>query len=468
MTRFPEPRYRRVPPRRAARIQQTLARLGVLAQDAARGGTDRWADGMTRVLAESHAELEELGLDAARQVVADAHDLLGQVRQEGAPATRLGAAGPVLSPQAMLAAAAARRAARSLYAQVAPGRAAAALVFETPAMVHVRFTRALLKLALLAPAARNYPEGPAPRALLEPLVRATLAPDERPILKGRVLVPLAAHDSRTLAFDAELGLVSVSGDGVSPDTCALARRLVFDHQVHQGGLPTARVRGVIAGVAVGQAADRPVIAAARASLADILRVVTRELADPFRASATPVLVGPLRHLREGVLPGFDLFADASGQACAVPGPLVPPQGGSRSRHGWYLLAEPRARGGILELAPLVAWCHAPGERMQRVIVDRPQAPPHPEPHPLLDTCAEALADLTRAGVARGLASRDIVRDHARELASAGYGALAARLDALLDAAPERASPALHGAVHLLDRLRRGPRTLISPDREVSK
>lgn len=465
MSGFPEPRYRAVPPRRAARVRQTLARLGTLAADVARVGTERWTDGMSQVLLESQRELDALGLGRARQAVADVLAVLGLVRGAGGG---LAVPGQVAKARATaaptiantLAVSAARRAVKSLSAQ-------AAVRPESPVVsgpaAQAQFARSLLKLALLAPAARAYPDGA--RARVEPLLRATLAPDERPLLKGRVLVPLVERE-RPMAWDAGLGLVEVSRGTLPAGACALVGRLVCDHRVNPGGVTAGAVRRVTAGVPLGPRVDRRVLRDAEPSLDAVLAAAVHELADPFGGPPAPRLVGPLTHLRADHVLGVDVLADASGKACTAPGPLVPLEGGSQVGLTWWLLATPRARNGMLELVPWLAWCAARGQAPQRVPVDAGGAAPAPAGEPLLDACADALADLQASGLARGLASRAAVRELAGELDAGGWRALGERMRRLPDAPPERGAIALHGALHLVDRLRTGPRGLL--DGEIAK
>lgn len=444
---IPEPRYRSVPPRRAARVRQTLARLGTLVADVARVGTERWNDGMSQVLDESAKELEQLGLSRARQVVADVARLLPLVSAAVQPVKPQ----PSPSLKGSLARSAALRAAGALAGQ-APARLEPVVNAQG---AHPLLARALLKLSLFAPAARAYPDGP--RARLEPLLRGALESDERPILKGRVLVPLA----RGLAWDAGLGLVELK-PALPAEACALVGRLVCDHRANPGGLTAGAVRRVTTGVAVSARVDRRMLRGAEPALAGVLRAALRELADPFMVAPAPRLVGPLTHRRADHVLRVDVLADAAGDWCTVPGPLVPPEGGTAAGSTWWLLATPRARGGLLELAPVLGWCAERGQGPERVALD-PGTPAPLDPEPVLDACADALADLQVSGLARGLASRAAVRELAAELDAGGWRALGERMRALAAAEPERGARALHGALHLVDRLRTGPRGL--PARE---
>ena len=163
------PRYRSVPPRRASRVRQVLARLGTLATDVARIGAERWHDGMTQVVRESARELDQLGLDRTAAVVAEvvAHlesassGKTGGLRGglgSGLAGGRPGASARPRAGVGSLPTHAGRRRGAALVAldlRARGPRSGACDADADPLVAPSHLARALLKLALLARAASN-------------------------------------------------------------------------------------------------------------------------------------------------------------------------------------------------------------------------------------------------------------------------------------------------------------------------
>jgi hypothetical protein len=310
--------------------------------------------------------------------------------------------------------------------------------------------RLLLRAMLLARLGERYPEGPAPRADLEPLLRSRRPEHEQTMRHGLVLSPLAVHGGEGLAWDVnEQRVMRVTDASKIGDEALLARSASMDV-----GRPTPLARlGRVKPGPPAASCDRRMLRCAERSFARVGRALGEELGDPFPRDAAPLLVGPFTYVkRTGEAGLWSMVEDGHGLRAnllytgraleaAGPGPL-------------WALARPLGRMGQLALVPHLLWLK--GRRVACT-------PAPVKSAPWEDGVVHELADLMGRVLAGGLegnfASRAQIRALAPRVASAGFPRLARMAhDAV---APGRESDPLRfaAASHMTQALLLGPRWL---------
>lgn len=435
---------------RATRTRRVMARLGTLALELVGNGLDRGTQTLRSVALETRRDLDELGLDRMAASVSVLLEALDPRQARKEPLT------PVRKP------------ARSLYARVlepasgagSAGPAAAAPrpgsdVFAS-AIAHAR---ALLRIQLVARGSQDYPQGPTPHWVLDPLMRRTLPASTRSVLRGRILVPLVPHGTGGWLVHETGGLgllnaVTTRDEFEDPRQCWLARALALGPPDR---LRKAHARRVLPGVPVGPVVDRAVVATSQGRLDLVLRHALERRVDPFCDEDTPILVGPLMPLRSPRGPTLTFVRDAAGRVAVVNGGLPDDDQETAS---WILLGTAGEREGRLALTPLLLWKQGPRRAAVRVAATRPPATTSGQrSDPLLDRVQASLTGLLGTGLARGLSSRHEIATLSHELAAANREALARTLRRVAKAPDEEGALLLCEAIHLVACLRDAPHTV---------
>ena len=276
-------------------------------------------------------------------------------------------------------------------------------------------TRALLRAMLLARLAEHFPDGPTPRASVEPLVRAARGKHELAMLKGRVLSPLVSGDGEGLAWDVGARALVRLAEPPADERVMLARRVWMDV-----GHPTPRFTvGRVRPGPPAEACDRRMLRAAIGRFDAVGRALSAELGDPFPRDPTPLLVGPFRFAKrsdEGGL--WSVVEDRAGLRAVLmfSGRALE---GAAGRGDLYALARPVARLGRLTLLPTLLWVR--GRRI-------PANPPPARGTVWEDGVVHQLHELMMRTVASGLDGAFAVRAQIRalvpHLAAAGFTELA--------------------------------------------
>lgn len=310
------------------------------------------------------------------------------------------------------------------------------------------YIRGLARSVLLARAGADYPDGPAPRALLEAALRTRCRAGELARAPGRVLVPLVGE----LAWDvAARRLVKLRGTLPRSACVILARRVDVDlgHPV-----PQVDVRHWTPGVPLGRSSDRRMLRHAESSLARVAGAYAAALTDPLADGLPPILIGPLSFVRRSAEGGDTVIVeDAAGIRAAVRWPMFG-ECPSLVRRPLHVLATPVARHGHLALLPELAWISG-----ARHLVLSSEAEPTPWGDGLLTEVWRHLIDLVESGLAARFASRAALRAKTPFLRAAGFTRLAALIDRAMPEAGADDALAFATAAHLTRAVLHAPRWL---------
>lgn len=214
------------------------------------------------------------------------------------------------------------------------------------------YVRELLRALLVSRMARRFPDGPAPLAVLEPLLRSRRPLHEQALHRGRVLSPLYATRDELLAWDvAAARVIRVDAPQLMGEDALHIRSMRLDP-----GYPTplAHPGHVTRGVKAASC-DRRMLRHAEVSFRTVGLAHSAELGDPFPRDAAPVLVGPFRFVKRSSSGGlWATVEDASGQRASVRFPASGLDGLTESTR-LHALVRPVARQGRLVLIPHVLW-----------------------------------------------------------------------------------------------------------------
>jgi len=310
--------------------------------------------------------------------------------------------------------------------------------------------RALARALLLPRLAQHFPDGPAPRAALEPLLRAQRPQHEQVLVRGRVLSPLTVTGDGALAWDVGAErLVRLSDPALARDHVVLARRAWLDLERHTRVLRVGRsVEGVRA-----ERCDRRMLRHAAGSFERVGFALARELGDPFTHETAHRLIGPFRYVRSLAKESGAgaVVEDAAGlRATLVYPPLSLQQ--AAGRDPIWTLAQPVAQRGRLTLVPALVWL-----RGRRVPARPMPARGSPWEDGVVADLADHLSSMVELGVEASHTHRSRVRALLPHVDAEGFSALAQlAADAV---APDRATDPLAFALaaHMAHAVLSGPR-----------
>lgn len=214
------------------------------------------------------------------------------------------------------------------------------------------YVRELLRALLLARMAARFPDGPAPLAVLEPLLRARRPLHEQERRCGAVLNPLASTRDELLAWDVQRKCVMRVTHASHACEATLLARGMFVDLGHPS--PRATLTHVTHG-APAASGDRRMLRHAEPTFRAVALAHAAELGDPFPRDAAPILTGPFRFVKrtsEGGL--WALVEDARGDRASLrfSGKVLEAIAARATLHA---LVRPVARQGHLVLIAHAIW-----------------------------------------------------------------------------------------------------------------
>lgn len=268
--------------------------------------------------------------------------------------------------------------------------------------------------------------GSGPLPVLEPMLRSTLAPDERGVLKGRVLVPLEPlGKNEQMVADAVDGRVMwLPAAAGASDRVLLAARVFVEEE---GPVPRIRLSGVKPGVPIGPGSDRKLLARCRSSLVAIAAGWWTAGCRPFPSVPEPQWIGPVTVLRSPGPAGGYRVEDPRGRQAHldVPEGVL---GDLDVDHVQYLLAYSGSCRGELVLAPVVVWSGRGRRQAARIAHFSTRAMFQQElEDPLLLDVTRKLTALVGQGLSRGGSLEASLAPLAHHLVEGGHRTLAALL-----------------------------------------